>query len=71
MDVDDERRAELTGGRLEPVLDGVDPRKRLFLKKLIVGTAFAVPVVASYSVKNLAFAQSVTTVKSITGVTGS
>jgi len=71
MDVDDERRAELTGGRLEPVLDGVDRRKRLFLKKLIVGMAFAVPVVASYSVKDLAFAQSVTTVKSITGVTGS
>ena len=46
--------------RLDPVLDGVDPRKRMFLKKLIVGTAFAVPVVTSYAVKDLAFAQSVT-----------
>jgi hypothetical protein len=71
MEVDAERRAESNDGRVEPVLDGVDPRKRLFLKKLIVGTAFAVPVVASYSVKDLAFAQSVTTVKTITGVTGS
>ena len=69
MDVDGERRAELTDGRLEPVLDGVDPRKRLFLKKLIVGTAFAVPVVASYSVKDLAFAQSllITVTGPITG----
>ena len=44
--------------KLDPVLEGVDPRKRMFLKKLIVGTAFAVPVVASYSLKDLAFAQS-------------
>ena len=52
--------------KLEPVLDGVDPRKRMFLKKLIAGTAFAVPVVASYAVKDLAFAQSVTTAKTFT-----
>ena len=51
----------MTDDELEPVLQDVDPRKRAFLKKLIVGTAFAVPVVASYSVKDLAFAQSVTT----------
>jgi len=47
--------------QLDPVLEGVDPRKRMFLKKLIVGTAFAVPVVASYAVKDLAFAQSLPT----------
>jgi hypothetical protein len=59
----------MTDDRFEPVLDGVDPRKRLFLKKLIVGTAFAVPVVASYSVKDLAFAQSfvITVSVSVTG----
>ena len=50
--------------KLDPVLDGVDPRKRLLLKKLIMGTAFALPVIASYSVKDLAFAQSVTTTPS-------
>ena len=44
--------------RLDPVLEPVDPRKRAFLKKLIVGTAFAVPMVASYSVRDLAYAQS-------------
>ena len=43
--------------KLDAVLGQVDPRKRAFLKKLIVGTAFAVPMVASYSVKDLAFAQ--------------
>ena len=54
--------------RFDPVLDGVDPRKRMFLKKPIVGTAFAVPVVAPYAVKDLAFAQSITTVKSLTTI---
>ena len=52
----------MAGDRLDPVLEGVDPRKRAFLKKLIVGTAFAVPMVASHSVKDLAYAQSPTTV---------
>ena len=53
--------------KLEPVLRVADPRKRMFLKKLIVGTAFAVPVIASYSVKDLAFAQGsiVTTVTTV------
>lgn len=46
--------------KLDPVLEAVDPRKRALLKKLIVGTAFAVPMVASYSVKDLAYAQSPT-----------
>ena len=43
--------------KVDELLRDVDPRKRAFLKKLIVGTAFAVPMVASYSVKDLAFAQ--------------
>jgi hypothetical protein len=42
--------------KVDELLRDVDPR-RAFLKKLIVGTAFAVPMVASYSVKDLAFAQ--------------
>ena len=48
--------------KLDPVLQAVDPRKRAFLKKLIVGTAFAVPMVASHSVKDLAYAQSPITI---------
>jgi hypothetical protein len=51
--------------RLDSVLQDVDLRKRAFLKKLIVGTGFAVPVIASYSVKDLAFAQSITTVTTV------
>lgn len=43
--------------KVDGLLRDVDPRKRALLKKLIVGTAFAVPMVASYSVKDLAFAQ--------------
>jgi hypothetical protein len=43
--------------KVDGLLRDVDPRKRGFLKKLIVGAAFAVPMVASYSVKDLAFAQ--------------
>jgi hypothetical protein len=43
--------------RLEPLLQAADPGKRALLKKLVLGTAFAVPMVASYSVKDLAVAQ--------------
>jgi hypothetical protein len=39
--------------KLEEVLRIVDPKRREFLKKLVVGTAFTVPIVASYSVKDL------------------
>jgi hypothetical protein len=42
--------------KLDRVLRTVDPAKRTFLKKLLVGTAFAIPIVASYSVKDLALA---------------
>lgn len=38
---------------LEQVLDRVDPKKRAFLKKLVVGTAFVVPTVASFSMDGL------------------
>ena len=39
--------------KVEEVLRIVDPKRRDFLKKLVVGTAFTVPIVASYSVKEL------------------
>ena len=42
--------------KLERVLRTVNPAKRVFLKKLVIGTAFAVPIIASYSVKDLAYA---------------
>jgi hypothetical protein len=36
-----------------PILDKVDPGKRNFVRKVIKGTAFAVPVVASFSMDGL------------------
>lgn len=47
---------------VEPLLEAVDPEKRALLKRIIVGTAFAAPLVASFSMEGLspheAFAQS-------------
>lgn len=43
---------------LEDLLRTVDPAKRLFLKKVVLGAAFALPIIASYSVKDLAHAGS-------------
>ena len=47
---------------LDRILEQVDQDKRDFLKKVIVGTAFVTPVVASFSMDGLlpneAFAQS-------------
>jgi hypothetical protein len=43
----------MADGELESVLDRVDPGKRAFLKKLVVGTAFVVPTVASFSMDGL------------------
>jgi hypothetical protein len=42
---------------LERVLQIVDPAKRDFLKKMIIGTAFVVPTVASFAVADLAYGQ--------------
>ena len=39
--------------KLEEVLQIIDPKRRVFLKRLVAGAAFAVPLVASYSVKDL------------------
>jgi Na+/H+-dicarboxylate symporter len=38
---------------LDRVLERVDPAKRAFLKTIIVGTAFVVPTVASFSMDGL------------------
>jgi len=43
--------------KLERVFQTVDdPGKRATLKKLVLGAAFAVPIIASFSVKDLAYA---------------
>ena len=40
--------------KLEQVLQKVEPEKRSMLKKLVVAAGFAVPVIASFSVQELA-----------------
>lgn len=47
--------------KLERVLRTVDPAKRLFLKRFLFGATFAVPIVASYSLKDAAYAGTVAT----------
>ena len=47
----------MSNERLDQVLRTVDPAKRGTLKKLVLGTAFAIPMIASYSVKDLAYGQ--------------
>ena len=42
--------------KLERLLRTVNPARRLFLKKFVLGTTFAVPIIASYSLKDLAYA---------------
>ena len=51
---------------LEHVLDRVDPAKRAFLKKLVVGTAFVVPTVASFSMDGLSHYQANAQVSNVT-----
>jgi len=61
--------------KLDQVLRTIDPGKRSALKKLLAGAAFAVPIIASYSVKDLAYGTvgscplTLTTVVTITGTT--
>jgi len=46
--------------KLDPMLEKVAPNRRDFIKKVAIGTAYAVPVIASFSldsVRNKAFAQ--------------
>ena len=42
---------------LDKALDDVDPGKRAFLKNLVAGTAFTVPTVSSFSVRDLSLAE--------------
>ena len=51
---------------LEQVLDRVDPKKRAFLKQLVVGTAFVVPTVASISMDGLSLYEANAQVSNIT-----
>jgi hypothetical protein len=43
----------MTDDRLDPVLEQVDPEKPDFLKKVVLGTAFVTPIVASFSMEGL------------------
>jgi hypothetical protein len=52
--------------KLERVLRTVDPARRLFLKRFLFGATFAVPIVASYSVKNVAYAGTTTVTEGCT-----
>ena len=47
----------MSDDKLDRVLRTVDPGRRALLKKLVLGAAFAVPIVISFSVKDLANAQ--------------
>jgi hypothetical protein len=38
---------------VERILEAAEPEKRAFLKQIIVGTAFAAPLVASFSMEGL------------------
>jgi hypothetical protein len=62
----------MSNERLDQVLRTVDPAKRASLKKLVLGTAFAIPMIASYSVKDLAYGQlgtcPITSTLTVTGV---
>ena len=43
----------------DPILDNVDPAKREFIGRLIGTSAFVAPLVASFSMSNVASAQSI------------
>jgi hypothetical protein len=44
----------MTEGKLDRVLQTVDSGRRAALKKMVLAAAFTVPVIASFSVTNLA-----------------
>jgi hypothetical protein len=52
---------------LEHVLERVDPAKRAFLKKIVVGTAFVVPTVMSFSMDGLSGYEANAQVSNLTG----
>ena len=50
---------------LDTVLERIDPAKRAFLKTIIVGTAFVVPMVASFSMDGLSLYEAIAQVSNI------
>jgi hypothetical protein len=44
----------MSEGKLDRVLQTVDPGRRAALKKMVLAAAFTVPIIASFSVTNLA-----------------
>jgi hypothetical protein len=54
--------------KLDQVLENADPSKRTFLKRLVLGSAIAAPIVASFSATELANAQVGSFVTTITTV---
>lgn len=53
----------------DAALDGVDPDRRSFLKRVVIGTAFAAPVVASFTMSGVqaVYAQSTTASGAVSG----
>jgi hypothetical protein len=43
----------MSDDKLDRALESVDPKKRAILKKLVLGAAFSVPIIASFSVTDL------------------
>ena len=46
---------------VDPVLNRIDPNKRQFIGKLIATTAFATPLVASFTMNSLSLADALPT----------
>jgi hypothetical protein len=57
-------------GTLDEALEGLSDDRRAFIKKLAIGTAFAVPVVSSFTMSNVtaAYAQSAASSSQVSGV---
>lgn len=47
--------------KIDQALDGVDPAKRSFLRKVVVTTAFAAPVVASFAIDGMVVSKALAT----------
>lgn len=58
----------MADNELEKVLERIDPAKRAFLKTIIVGTAFVVPTVVSFSMDGLSLYEADAQVSNLRGV---
>jgi len=45
--------------RVDEALEAVDPSKRAFLRKVVVTTAFAAPVVASFAIDGMVVSKAI------------